>query len=190
MAFAVVGGRAIDLMATAKRYAPKSLKRIYYKTLSPTTTLKLARPTMMPVYDWSRTRAFALPADQHGWLHVNLIGREGRGIVPVDKYEQTCEELVELLRSLSAMDGRPVVRDVIRTAKTAQAALVQRLPDIVVHWQDAAFSSPLKLAGSNFESEATGQKFTGRHALNGFCILKGDDRLHAATHYAQPRCIE
>ena len=170
--------RAVELMATAKRYAPKSLKRMYYKTLSPTTTLKLARPTMMPVYDWSQTRAFPLPADQHGWLHVNLIGREARGIVPVDKYEQTCEELEELLRSLTAVDGRPVVRDVVRTAKTAQTALVQRLPDIVVHWQDAAFSSPLKLADSSFESEPTGQKFTGRHALNGFCILKGEDRLH------------
>jgi predicted AlkP superfamily phosphohydrolase/phosphomutase len=173
------GERAVELMATAKRYAPKSLKKIYYKTLSPSTTLKLARPTMMPVYDWSKTRAFALPADQHGWLHVNLIGREARGIVPVDKYNELCCELEEMLRSLTADDGRPVVRDVIRTAKTAQQALVQRLPDLVVHWHDAAFSPRLKLAGSALETEPAGQKFTGRHALNGFCILKGEDRLHA-----------
>jgi predicted AlkP superfamily phosphohydrolase/phosphomutase len=173
------GERAVELMATAKRHAPKTLKRIYYKTLSPSTTLKLARPTMMPIYDWSRTRAFALPADQHGWLHVNLIGREARGIVPVDKYEQTCVELEAMLRSLTASDGRPIVRDVVRTAKTVQQALVQTLPDIVVHWQDAAFSSPLKIDGSALETEPAGQKFTGRHALNGFCILKGDDRLHA-----------
>jgi predicted AlkP superfamily phosphohydrolase/phosphomutase len=170
--------RAVELMATAKRHAPKSLKRFYYKTLSPSTTLKLARPTMMPVYDWSRTRVFALPADQHGWVHLNLIGRESRGIVPADKYEQVCGEVEELLQGLTASDGQPVVRDIVRTAKDARAALKQRLPDMVLHWHDVAFSPKLKLNGSKLATEPAGQKFTGRHQVNGFCILQGDDRLH------------
>jgi hypothetical protein len=59
--------RAISCMAAVKRRARSGLKRLYYKTLSRSTTSWLAQPTMILVYDWSRTRAFSLPTDQHGW---------------------------------------------------------------------------------------------------------------------------
>jgi len=170
--------RAIALMAAAKRHTPKSLKRAYYKTLPPTTTIRLARPTMMATYDWKHTRAFALPADQHGWVHVNLSGREKNGSVSPQEYEGTCQELDQMLRGLKASDGRPIVREVFRTAQNVEEALTQRLPDLVVHWQDAAFSTPLRIEGSGIQTEPIGKKFTGRHALDGFCILKGPERVY------------
>jgi predicted AlkP superfamily phosphohydrolase/phosphomutase len=165
-------------MATAKRHSPKTLKRAYYKTLPPTTTFRLARPTMMATYDWKHTRAFALPADQHGWVHVNLRGREEKGSVSPQQYEETCQELQHMLRGLTASDGRPVVREVFRTAQNVEEALTQRLPDLVVHWQDAAFSTPLRIKDSGIQTEPVGKKFTGRHALDGFCILKGPSGLY------------
>src|SRR5256885_8916367 len=54
---------------------------IYYDALRPSATRYLARPTMLPAYDWARTRAFSLPTDQHGWIRINLRGRERAGIV-------------------------------------------------------------------------------------------------------------
>jgi predicted AlkP superfamily phosphohydrolase/phosphomutase len=169
--------RAIATMGAVKRRTPSGLKRLYYKSLSPATTLSLARPTMLALYDWENTRVFALPADQHGWIHVNLKGREARGIVSPEEYEQTCNELEQILRGLAASDGRPIVREVFRTARTVKDALVQRLPDLVVHWEDAAFASPLKIKDSGFVSEPVGKKFTGRHARDGFCILREQSGL-------------
>ena len=36
-------------------------------------------PGMCTAIDWSQTRAFALPSDQHGWVRINLRGREAQG---------------------------------------------------------------------------------------------------------------
>jgi predicted AlkP superfamily phosphohydrolase/phosphomutase len=186
--------RAIELFATVKRHAPKSLKKIYYRTLSPNAAFRLALPTMIPLYDWRNTRAFALPADQHGWIHLNLIGRESKGCVPPEQYEQLCHELEQKLKALRADDGRPIVREVIRTANRVEDALRQRLPDLVLHWEDVAFSAPLRIKESKVETEPVGQKFTGRHARDGFCILKGAATLHqgdtlraAEMHYVIKR---
>ena len=75
---------------------------------------------------------------------------------------------------IGSLDGKPLVRDILRTSATAREALVQRLPDLVVHWDDAVFSRPLRIRGMKFEPVATGTKFTGQHALDGFSIFKGE----------------
>ena len=166
-------GRAAALMAAVKRHTPGPLKKLYYKTMPSTTTRALARPTMLAAYDWSQTRAFSLPTDQHGWIRVNLKGREAKGIVAVEQYDEVCSQLEKSLRSLTTPEGKPLVREVIRTAECAKGALVHRLPDLVVHWENAVFTSPLRVKGMSVETTATGTKFTGQHTLDGFCILKG-----------------
>jgi hypothetical protein len=65
------------------------------------------------------------------------------------------------------------VHDVIRVAPSVEAALDQRLPDIVVHWSDSVFASPLRIAGSKVKTDAIGQKYVGQHSLEGFCIVNG-----------------
>lgn len=165
--------RAITLMAAAKRRSPTALRKLYYKAMPATTTQRLARPTIMPAYDWSHTRAFSLPSDQHGWIRISLRGREGEGIVPVDQYDGLCRELEQLLRLLTTEDGKLLVRDVIRTALRGEDALASRLPDLVVHWEDEVFRAPLRIRGSSVVSQPVGRKFTGQHALDGFCILRG-----------------
>lgn len=166
-------GRATTLLAAVKRHAPGALKKLYYRSLPATTTQALARPTMLAAYNWQETSAFALPSDQHGWIRVNLKGREAKGIVPVEQYDEVCNQLEKSLRSLSTPEGKPLVRDVIRTAQCAKDALVHSLPDLVVHWESAAFTSPLRIKGMSVETAVTGTKFTGQHASDGFCILKG-----------------
>jgi len=175
--------RARSLFASAKRGAPRSLKALYYKTLPQSATHRLAQPTMIPAYDWPRTRAFSLPTDQHGWIRINLLGREENGLVKPRDYEPTCRELELLLRDLENEEGQPVVETIIRTSRDAEDALTQPLPDLVVHWSDAAAASP-----------PPGKRWTGQHAPEGFLIapkasttadwVQAEDlhRLFAALH--------
>jgi predicted AlkP superfamily phosphohydrolase/phosphomutase len=128
---------------------------------------------MLPVYDWKTTRAFSLPTDQYGWIRVNLAGREAQGIVSVDQYDETCGQLEDMLLALSTEDGESLVRDITRTAGSAASALSNPLPDLVVHWEDAAFASPLRIKDSKVRAEPVGKKFTGQHASEGFCIYRG-----------------
>jgi predicted AlkP superfamily phosphohydrolase/phosphomutase len=165
--------RGLSLLATTKRYMPDGLKKLYYKLMPTAATHKLARPTMLPQYDWKTTRAFSLPTDQYGWIRLNLEGREAQGIVALDHYEETCEELKALLLTLTTDGGAPLVRDIVRTASSAETAIGNPLPDLVVHWEDAAFAAPLRIKGSKVRAEPVGKKSTGQHASEGFCIYRG-----------------
>jgi predicted AlkP superfamily phosphohydrolase/phosphomutase len=169
--------RARSGFANLKRHSPAAFKKFYYKMTPRSLTYQLARPTILPRYDWQHTRAFALPTDQHGWIRVNLIGREARGIVPADRYEETCEQLDHKLRALRNDQGDPLTHEVIRTAPNVDTAMGQRLPDIVVHWTDAVFASPLRIAGSKIQAEPTGQKYVGQHSLEGFCIVNNAKKM-------------
>jgi predicted AlkP superfamily phosphohydrolase/phosphomutase len=167
--------RATTAFAAVKQSLPLGLKKLYYKVVPPTVTHQLARPTMLPLYDWSRTRAFALPTDQHGWIRINLSGRELRGIVPAEKYQETCDQLEDLLRNLRSNNGELLVSDVIRTSNDVTCAMHQRLPDLIVHWSDSVFASQLRLAESKTQPEFSGRKYVGQHALEGFCIAPAFD---------------
>lgn len=136
----------------------------------------------MPAYDWAHTLAFSLPTDQHGWIRVNLAGREAQGSVPLEQYKETCKELEQMLRGLTTDDGQLLVADVLRTAPNAADALSNPLPDLVVHWRDAVFASPLKIKGSKLCVEAVGgNSITGQHATPGFCIYRGDRTCDAGA---------
>jgi hypothetical protein len=78
-----------------------------------------------------------------------------------------------MLLGLKAESGAPLVHDITRTATSAAAALSNPLPDLVVHWEEAAFASPLKIRDSKVQAQPVGKKSTGQHASEGFCIYRG-----------------
>jgi predicted AlkP superfamily phosphohydrolase/phosphomutase len=165
--------RLLSLFAEAKRRTPTPLKQLYYQVTPPAATYKLARPTMLPAYDWQRTRAFSLPTDQFGWIRINLMGRESQGIVPLDEYESLCTQLEQMLLSLASEEGHLLVQDVNRTAADTAEARVNPLPDLVIHWRDAAFTPSLRIKGSNVPAQLVSKKSTGQHSSPGFCIYRG-----------------
>jgi predicted AlkP superfamily phosphohydrolase/phosphomutase len=173
--------RTLSLFAALKRRTPSGLKKLYHQRLPQEVTHKLARPTMIPAYDWRRTRAFAIPSDQHGWIRINLVGREAKGCVPLEQYDATCREVEEMLRGLKAEDGRPLVSDVLRTAQGAEDSLSRVIPDMVVHWHDAAFELPMQVNGLMLEAHPAALGQTGQHAPDGFCLVKGMQTFGAPT---------
>jgi len=167
--------RALSLLAATKRHTPEEIKNLYYKLTPTAATYKLARPTMLPIYDWKNTRAFSLPTDQYGWIRVNLVGREVQGSVPLDQYDETCKQLEKMLLALTDESGQLLVQDITRTAANAEDVLANPLPDLVVHWRDAAFAWPVRIRDSKVLAEPVGKKSTGQHASEGFCIYRGAD---------------
>lgn len=165
--------RGLSAFAAVKRHAPAPLKQLYYQVTPSTATYKLARPTMLPAYDWQKTRAFSLPTDQYGWIRINLKQREAEGVVPPEEYGELCAELSQMLSTLTSEDGELLVEDVVRTADDAESARVNPLPDLVVHWRDAAFAPSLKIKGSSVPARMVSRKSTGQHASPGFCIYRG-----------------
>lgn len=155
-----------------KQRLPASLKTAYYSRVPKSVTLQLAQPSMpMPPWDWTRTRAFSLPTDQHGWIRLNLQGRESLGAVRASAYEATCFELKTRLLALSSADG-PLVRDVLLTAEAAGGP-PRLLPDLIVHWTSHTWRPRLRLIDPPIESTSVGLKFVSQHDAEGFFVGTG-----------------
>jgi hypothetical protein len=85
--------------------------------------------------DWSRTRAFAHPAENQGYIRLNLRGRERDGIVDPLDAPALMDEIAEGVRSFTELDGRPAVGAVERVAdRFGTGDRAHQLPDLIVHW--------------------------------------------------------
>lgn len=164
------GQRARQAYREAKRFLPRPLKDLYHRLVPRAFEMGAAQFGKLPPYDWPRTRAFSLPTDQHGWIRLNLVGREAAGIVEPGEYDATCGRIEALLRGLRTASGMPVVRDVLWVA--GNGGPPSRLPDIVVHWEDAAHDMPLELADPAIAAAPSALDRTAQHAAEGFYVYR------------------
>jgi predicted AlkP superfamily phosphohydrolase/phosphomutase len=85
--------------------------------------------------DWSQTRAFAHPADNQGYIHLNREGRERDGIVGDSEATELVAQIREGLLDFRDPDGEPTVVAVDEVAERWQGEAANRLPDLVVRWR-------------------------------------------------------
>ena len=169
--------RAHHAFVAGKRLAPAPVKRLYQRVAPRSLMRRVEHQSFGLHYDWSRTVAFPLPSDQHGWIRLNLVGREAQGILEPARYGEVCERLEDLLPRLTTADGQPIVKEVRRLDGTRNGNGGGRgphrtLPDLVVHWEAAAEAAPLRLASPAVEADPTATKFTGQHAPDGFMVWR------------------
>jgi len=167
------GETARATFAAVKSHAPEWARLAWRRSASLALLNTVAGPTWMRTYDWERSRAFVLPHDQHGWVRINVVGREARGIVPETHYAGTCDELADALVQARTPDGRPIIKRVIRVADENGGRLPTQLPDLVVHWDDAAYDDPLRVAGTDLVTRPDARRLTGRHEFEGFLVSAG-----------------
>lgn len=86
--------------------------------------------------DWSQTVAFAHPADNQGYVRLNLRGRERDGIVDRGDADELLELIASGLATFCDPDGAPAVAGVERVASHHPGERCSQLPDLVVRWSD------------------------------------------------------
>lgn len=92
--------------------------------------------------NWSHTTAISLEADIHGFIRINLAGREAKGVVPPEDYAAVCKFITQgLLSFRDAKTGAPVVSTVLyRTDLYEAGTYAERLPDLIVVWSSQPVS--------------------------------------------------
>jgi predicted AlkP superfamily phosphohydrolase/phosphomutase len=116
--------------------------------------------------DWSTTRAFAHPADNQGYVHLNLRGREREGIVDPAEADELLDLIAAGLADFRDPDGEPAVASVDRVAGRWEGEAAERLPDLVVSWRPTSAVSTEALHSERFGTvcrHGYGSGRTGNH---------------------------
>jgi predicted AlkP superfamily phosphohydrolase/phosphomutase len=116
--------------------------------------------------DWGATRAFAHPADNQGYVRLNLRDREREGIVDPSQTEGLLEEIAAGLASFEDAGGGPAVDSVVRTAGLYRGAHADRLPDLAVRWSERPATRLTELHSPQFGTvrrHGSGSGRSGNH---------------------------
>lgn len=143
----------------------------------------IARLVSRRLYDWSRTRVFAVPSEGVGAIRVNLAGRERFGIVrPGADYRAVLEGVAEGLLGLREVEsGEPLVETLLAVDDVVDADAPARrlLPDLVVRWRELPPACGRRVATPDGRVRDFGAQLcntsgrTGEHRPAGFAILTG-----------------
>lgn len=116
---------------------PGGLRAKVARALPETVALDLTARLELRGVDWSTTRAFAHPAENQGYVRLNLRGRERDGIVEPDDAKAVMDEIAEGLLTFRDLDGEPAVRSVERVAdRFGSGDRAHLLPDLIVRWSE------------------------------------------------------
>ncbi|HEY7462747.1 MAG TPA: alkaline phosphatase family protein [Gemmatimonadota bacterium] len=131
--------------------------------------------------DWARTPAFSLRADLQGYVRLNLVERELRGIVPPGEYSSLCDRIAEGLAGFRDADtGEPFIEEIHRVDRLfTHGARRDRLPDLIVRWKYTLAAPHRKVAapGLGVVERSTPGRIpggrSGNHRGEGFLAVRG-----------------
>lgn len=132
--------------------------------------------------DWTRTTAFPLPSDHHGYVRLNLRGREREGIVDPGRADELLGRIAAGLRTFTDADGRPAVAGMARGEDAfGPGAQSHLLPDLIVRWSGDAAAGADRVASPAFgevsrRSAGTGR--SGNHTDEAWCLVAPGPSRH------------
>jgi predicted AlkP superfamily phosphohydrolase/phosphomutase len=116
---------------------PSGLRARVAAALPERMALDLTSRLEMRGVDWATTRAFAHPAENQGYIRLNLRGRERDGIVDPADADALMDEIAAGIRTFVDLDGGRAVASVDRVADIfGTGDRAHQLPDLIVRWTD------------------------------------------------------
>jgi predicted AlkP superfamily phosphohydrolase/phosphomutase len=112
--------------------------------------------------DWGSATAFAHPADNQGYVRLNLRGRERDGIVDPGDAESLAAEIASGLATFADPGGSPSVAEVIRVRDEYRGERADRLPDLAVRWGDRPATRLAGVRSRRYGEVARSGSATGR----------------------------
>lgn len=138
--------------------------------------------------DWARTPGLALRGDVQGYVRLNLLGREAKGILQAgsDAHRRYLDLVTEGFRGLRGPEA--MVEDVLAIPELFPGPRSRYLPDLVVRWKHRppAREACSERLGRFARRLATGR--SGEHRGAGFIALLG--RWPDAARAAPPGHIK
>jgi predicted AlkP superfamily phosphohydrolase/phosphomutase len=177
------GGASPQLTFRIKQALPWTLVRQVTRRIPDAWNKALVPLWSRRMYDWSKTRYFALPMDYNGYVRLNVKGREKEGCIDPADVDDVIAELDEALRGFRDVEtGRSVIRGTVKVDDVVGADAPRRrfLPDLIVLWDPphpSSASSGLVSGKYGNVSWPRGQRLrsgrSGNHTPNGWFVAVG-----------------
>lgn len=138
--------------------------------------------------DWDNTRAYSI--GYIGEVHINLKGREPKGIVDAGaEYERVRDELIRDLRELKLPDGSPLVEHLWKKEEVYQGTHLEDAPDILFfpkNLETIAFGD-FEFGSNKIVEPSYG--VSSSHRMNGILITNGEN-IQSNTAISNPSLID
>jgi predicted AlkP superfamily phosphohydrolase/phosphomutase len=172
---------------------PASVRAAVAGAIPDRLALELTARLELRGIDWRTTRAFTHPADNQGYVRLNLRGRERDGIVDPADADALCEEISAGLATFADPDGRPVVDEVVRVSDRYPGEHADRLPDLAVRWTERPAAALSSLSSPRFgevQRQGSGSGRSGNHTPgDAWAVLAPTAALPAETS-RPPRLVD
>jgi len=169
-----------------RRLFPESL-RYAVKQRIPRLRERAYRLRGYSIVDWPHTKAFSY--GMFGNIVINVRGRERDGIVePGEEYEQLRDEIIERALALRSPHGEAIVKAVHRRENLFEGGALERIPDLVVEFDDYAWLGKGNLTTRTPSiwdtisiTPSSGHVYGGSHRADGIFVLAGPDARPETT---------
>ncbi len=133
------GGASVPAPRTLLRELRARLPRRFTARLANSLPLALKDSLTNCLYaggtDWSKTPAIAVKSDGNGYIRLNLLGREERGILSRGDQERGyVRGLQNCFESFKSQFGAPLVDQLRYINDITEGQMIDSLPDLVVTW--------------------------------------------------------
>jgi predicted AlkP superfamily phosphohydrolase/phosphomutase len=179
------GRNGAGLKEIALRRFPPRLRELLFRLGNAWLPSRLESSVRFGAIDMRNTLAFSDELNYFPGIHLNLAGREPRGIVRPEQRRETILRIrAALLDTFDPWSGKPVFRDVIPREEVFEGPHSSRAPDLLVDLHlDNGYSynlMPTQASSSAFrklsDHEKLGNKgrtLPGSHRSHGFMVLAG-----------------
>lgn len=149
------------------------LKKIVQAAIPASTQTKARQITERvsgDIFDWSKTKAYAVPIYFHVYgIDINKVHERRDGIVSSAEYETVRTQIIDALRRLTDDDGKPVAINVWRREEIYHGEQITTFPDIIVEF-DPRYALMTSLASRQLFEAAPPPFRPGEHRQDGIFL--------------------
>jgi predicted AlkP superfamily phosphohydrolase/phosphomutase len=152
-----------DSMWRIRSFLPTGLRAAIAGMMPDRWALELAARLELRNVNWADTQAFMMPNDDHGYIRLNLQGRERDGVVDQKDVDLLLDRMANGLLAFQNADGTPAVQAVLRVSDLGFGGpCFGELPDLIVQWSDQRVSPVAGVSSHEYGAVASPGWGTGR----------------------------
>lgn len=128
--------------------------------------------------NWSKTKAFYIGSGSgYGFIYINLKGREFKGVVQKDEYEEIRDALINDLNELTYPDSNEkIIGNLWKREELFNGPYFEIAPDIVFRAKDSSLGTSINFEFNSLriiDKPITGT--SGTHRINGIFLIYGNN---------------